>query len=213
MQVISEELGLKLEKVELGQLGRAKKVTISKDDTVVLNGAGEKQALIERCDQIRESIEMSTSDYDREKLQERLAKLSGGVAVLKVGGASEVSVLFMYMLSSTALPSLSRGHTSCMRQSLHFLGICIDMGRYAPFFQAYIWKAGRCIRNKAQSDVTDHLHALLHSSRSPPCSAYMVLGGALGHKHRPSGRHPKSCHFGIVRMQRVSLGRLEGSRQ
>ena len=89
--MISEELGLKLEKVELAQLGRAKKVTISKDDTVVLNGAGEKQALVERCDQIRESIEMSTSDYDREKLQERLAKLSGGVAVLKVGGASEVS--------------------------------------------------------------------------------------------------------------------------
>ncbi|KAK9864700.1 hypothetical protein WJX84_004474 [Apatococcus fuscideae] len=91
-QVISEELGLKLEKVELAQLGRAKKVTISKDDTVVLNGAGEKQALVERCDQIREAIDMASSDYDREKLQERLAKLSGGVAVLKVGGASEVEV-------------------------------------------------------------------------------------------------------------------------
>ena len=97
VQVISEELGLKLEKVELAQLGRAKKVTISKDDTVVLNGAGEKQALVERCDQIREAIDMASSDYDREKLQERLAKLSGGVAVLKVGGASEVSSWLMSM--------------------------------------------------------------------------------------------------------------------
>lgn len=97
--MISEELGLKLEKVELAQLGRAKKVTISKDDTVVLNGAGKKQALVERCDQIRESIEMSTSDYDREKLQERLAKLSGGVAVLKVGGASEVRTSFLHACS------------------------------------------------------------------------------------------------------------------
>ncbi|KAI5649925.1 hypothetical protein M9H77_35930 [Catharanthus roseus] len=91
-QVITEELGLNLDNLELDMLGSCKKVTISKDDTVVLDGAGEKKAIEERCEQIRSSIELSTSDYDKEKLQERLAKLSGGVAVLKIGGASEAEV-------------------------------------------------------------------------------------------------------------------------
>ncbi|KAK9831446.1 hypothetical protein WJX81_006066 [Elliptochloris bilobata] len=90
--VVSEDVGLALDKLDLSALGRAKKVTISKDDTIVLDGAGEKAAIAERCDQLRESIDASTSDYDREKLQERLAKLSGGVAVLKIGGGSEVEV-------------------------------------------------------------------------------------------------------------------------
>ncbi|BAT96196.1 hypothetical protein VIGAN_08309300 [Vigna angularis var. angularis] len=90
--LITEELGLKLEKVDLDMLGTCKKITISKDDTVILDGAGDKKSIEERCDQIRSAIENSTSDYDKEKLQERLAKLSGGVAVLKIGGASEAEV-------------------------------------------------------------------------------------------------------------------------
>ncbi|XP_074576529.1 chaperonin CPN60-2, mitochondrial-like [Curcuma longa] len=90
--VISEELGMNLEKVEFEMLGACKKVTISKDDSVILHGSGDKQAIEERCQQIRSAIELSTSDYDKEKLQERLAKLSGGVAVLKIGGASEAEV-------------------------------------------------------------------------------------------------------------------------
>jgi len=91
-QVVSEELGHKLEKVDLDMLGRAKKVTVTKDDTILMDGAGDKKGLTARCDQLREEIKLATSDYDREKLQERLAKLSGGVAVLKIGGASEVEV-------------------------------------------------------------------------------------------------------------------------
>lgn len=91
-EVITEELGLNLEKVGPELLGTCKKVTISKDDTVVLDGAGDKKAIEERCEQLRSTIELSTSDYDKEKLQERLAKLSGGVAVLKIGGASEAEV-------------------------------------------------------------------------------------------------------------------------
>lgn len=91
-QVISEDLGLKLETTDISMMGRAKKITITKDDTIILDGAGDKSAIGERCDQIREAIAQSQSDYDREKLQERLAKLSGGVAVLKVGGGSEVEV-------------------------------------------------------------------------------------------------------------------------
>ncbi|KAK4356911.1 hypothetical protein RND71_022521 [Anisodus tanguticus] len=91
-QVVTEELGLNIENMEFEMLGSCKKVAISKDDTVILDGAGEKKSIEERCEQIRSTIELSTSDYDKEKLQERLAKISGGVAVLKIGGASEAEV-------------------------------------------------------------------------------------------------------------------------
>ena len=91
-QVISEDLGIKLENVTLDMLGTAKKVTLTKDDTTIVDGAGEKSAIEARVGQIRKQIEDTTSDYDREKLQERLAKLAGGVAVIKVGGATETEV-------------------------------------------------------------------------------------------------------------------------
>ena len=91
-QVISEELGIKLENVTLDMLGRAKRVTITKEDTTIVDGSGEKDAIEARTAQIRAQIEETTSDYDREKLQERLAKLAGGVAVIRVGGATEVEV-------------------------------------------------------------------------------------------------------------------------
>ncbi len=91
-QLISEDLGMKLENVNPSMLGRAKKVVITKDDTTIVDGSGEKKDIEARCSQIRTQIEDTSSDYDREKLQERLAKLSGGVAVLKVGGATEVEV-------------------------------------------------------------------------------------------------------------------------
>ncbi|MCW5724656.1 MAG: chaperonin GroEL [Maricaulaceae bacterium] len=91
-QVISEDLGIKLENVSIDMLGTAKKVTITKDDTTIVDGAGDKSAIEGRVGQIRKQIEDTTSDYDREKLQERLAKLAGGVAVIKVGGASEIEV-------------------------------------------------------------------------------------------------------------------------
>ena len=91
-QVVSEELGMKLENVSIDMLGSAKRVTITKDDTTIIDGDGEKDLIEARANQIRKQIEETSSDYDREKLQERLAKLSGGVAVLRVGGASEVEV-------------------------------------------------------------------------------------------------------------------------
>jgi chaperonin GroEL len=91
-QVISEDLGIKLENVTLAMLGRAKKVLIEKETTTIVEGAGEKDGISGRCGQIRAQIEETTSDYDREKLQERLAKLAGGVAVIRVGGATEVEV-------------------------------------------------------------------------------------------------------------------------
>ncbi|SFS35350.1 chaperonin GroEL [Brevundimonas viscosa] len=91
-QVISEDLGIKLENVTLDMLGKAKKVTITKDDTTIVDGVGEKAAIEARIGQIKTQIEATTSDYDREKLQERLAKLAGGVAVIRVGGSTEVEV-------------------------------------------------------------------------------------------------------------------------
>ena len=91
-QVISEELGMKIENVTLDMLGTAKRVEITKDDTTIIDGAGNKEDIAGRAAQIRKEISQTTSDYDREKLQERLGKLSGGVAVIKVGGASEVEV-------------------------------------------------------------------------------------------------------------------------
>ncbi len=90
--VISEEVGLKLDNIELSILGTAKRVIITKEETTIVDGAGEQSAIDARCSQIKAQIAETTSDYDKEKLQERLAKLSGGVAVLKVGGATEVEV-------------------------------------------------------------------------------------------------------------------------
>ncbi len=91
-QVISEDLGIKLENVTLDMLGKAKKVTITKDDTTIVDGVGEKDAIEARIGQIKKQIEDTSSDYDKEKLQERLAKLAGGVAVIRVGGSTEVEV-------------------------------------------------------------------------------------------------------------------------
>ena len=90
--VISEDLGIKLENVTLDMLGTAKRVNITKEETTIVSGAGKKGDITGRCNQIRAQIEETTSDYDREKLQERLAKLAGGVAVIKVGGATEIEV-------------------------------------------------------------------------------------------------------------------------
>jgi chaperonin GroEL len=91
-QVISEDLGIKLENVSLDMLGKAKKVSITKDDTTIVDGLGDKEAIEARVKQIRAQIEETTSEYDKEKLQERLAKLAGGVAVVRVGGSTEVEV-------------------------------------------------------------------------------------------------------------------------
>ena len=91
-QVISEDLGIKLENVTLDMLGQAKRVRVEKENTTIIDGGGKKEDIEGRCTQIRQQVEETTSDYDREKLQERLAKLAGGVAVIRVGGSTEVEV-------------------------------------------------------------------------------------------------------------------------
>ncbi|MBI36523.1 MAG: chaperonin GroEL [Alphaproteobacteria bacterium] len=91
-QVISEDLGIKLENVTLEMLGTAKRVTVTKEETTIVDGAGKKADILGRCNQIRAQVEETTSDYDKEKLQERLAKLAGGIAIIRVGGATEIEV-------------------------------------------------------------------------------------------------------------------------
>lgn len=91
-EVITEDLGIKLENIELSQLGQAKKIVVTKDNTTVIEGAGKKKDIKARCEQIRNQIEKTTSDYDREKLQERLAKLTGGVAIIRAGAATETEM-------------------------------------------------------------------------------------------------------------------------
>jgi chaperonin GroEL len=91
-QVITEDLGVKLESIELAQLGQAKKVVVTKDNTTIIEGGGKKKDIKARCEQIRNQIEKTTSDYDREKLQERLAKLTGGVAIIQAGAATETEM-------------------------------------------------------------------------------------------------------------------------
>merc|ERR1712178_181756 len=91
-QVISEDLGIKLENVKLNDLGSAKRVKVDKENSTIVSGSGKKSDIEARCAQIKQQVEETTSDYDKEKLQERLAKLAGGVAVIKVGGATEVEV-------------------------------------------------------------------------------------------------------------------------
>jgi chaperonin GroEL len=88
----SEDLGRNLEEIELNELGNAKKIIVTKDDTTIIEGAGKRSDIQARCDQIRKQIERATSDYDREKLQERLAKLTGGVAIINVGAATETAM-------------------------------------------------------------------------------------------------------------------------
>ena len=91
-QVISEDLGIKIENVKLDDLGSCKKNKVDKDNSTILNGSGKKSDIEARCSSIKQQADETTSDYDKEKLQERLAKLAGGVAVIKVGGATEVEV-------------------------------------------------------------------------------------------------------------------------
>lgn len=91
-QLVSSDLDMKIEDMTLDHLGSAKKITITKDDTIILDGSGSKKDVEDRCEMLRDSVDSATSEYDKEKIQERLAKLSGGVAVIKVGGVSEVEV-------------------------------------------------------------------------------------------------------------------------
>jgi chaperonin GroEL len=131
-QAISEDLGIKLESVTLNMLGRAKRVMIDKENTTIINGGGKKPDIEARVAQIKAQIEETTSDYDREKLQERLAKLAGGVAVIRVGGATEIEVKERKDRVDDAMHAtraaveegiLPGGGVALLRASVHLKGI------------------------------------------------------------------------------------------
>jgi len=113
--LISEEAGVKIEDIDLDQLGTAKKITVTKDDTIILDGGGKKEELEERCNVIRSAIAGTTSDYEREKLAERLAKLSGGIAVVKVGGAQGI-----YQAEEPRSRTGSSDYSRCIEETLPY---------------------------------------------------------------------------------------------
>jgi len=142
-QVISEELGMKLENVNVKMLGSAKKVTISKENTVIIGGVGHKSEIDARCGQIRKQIEEATSDYDKEKLQKRLAKLAGGVAVLQVGGATEVEV---------------KEKKDRVEDALHATRAAVEEG-VVPGGGATLFYAGRALENFTVNGVNADVQA------------------------------------------------------
>ena len=159
-QVISEDLGIKLENVGLNMLGRAKKVSISKENTTIVDGAGKKAEIQGRVAQIKQQIEETTSDYDKEKLQERLAKLAGGVAVIRVGGATEVEVKEKKDRVDDALNAtraaveegiVAGGGVALLRASLADQGRRASMPTRRP---ASTSSAARCRRRPARSRRT-----------------------------------------------------------
>jgi len=153
-QVITEDLGIKLESIELSQLGQAKKIVVDKDNTTIIEGAGKKKDVQARCDQIRAQIEKTTSDYDREKLQERLAKLTGGVAVIKAGAPTETEMKERKDLLDDALHATRAAAAE---------GIVAGGG--VAFLRAI--KEGEKARAKARGDEKVGFDIIMHALRAP----------------------------------------------
>jgi len=153
-EVITEDLGIKLESIELSQLGQAKKIVVDKDNTTIIEGAGKKKDVQARCDQIRAQIEKTTSDYDREKLQERLAKLTGGVAVIKAGAPTETEMKERKDLLDDALHATRAAAAE---------GIVAGGG--VAFLRAM--KEVEKARGKAKGDEKVGFDIILHALRSP----------------------------------------------
>jgi chaperonin GroEL len=151
--VISEEIGLELEKVQLEDLGTAKRIVITKDNTTVVDGAGEQEAIQGRCGQIRAQIEESSSDYDKEKLQERLAKLAGGVAVIKVGAATEVEM---------------KEKKARVEDALHATRAAVEEGVVPGGGVALVRAASKLLELKGENeDQTHGINLLLRAMESP----------------------------------------------
>jgi chaperonin GroEL len=151
--VISEEIGLELEKVTLEDLGTAKRVVITKDNTTIIDGAGEQEAIEGRCNQIRAQVEESSSDYDKEKLQERLAKLAGGVAVIKVGAATEVEM---------------KEKKSRVEDALHATRAAVEEGVVPGGGVALVRAASKLLELKGENeDQTHGINLLLRAMEAP----------------------------------------------
>jgi chaperonin GroEL len=163
-QTISEDLGIKLENVTLEMLGRAKRVSITKDDTTIVDGAGKKKSIEARVNQIKAQIEETTSDYDREKLQERLAKLAGGVAVIRVGGATEVEV---------------KERKDRVDDALNATRAAVEEG-VVPGGGVMLLKAGNAITVKGENDDQDAGIAIVKKALQAPIRQIAENAGVEG---------------------------------
>ena len=163
--VISEDLGIKLENVTMDMLGTAKKVRITKDDTTIVNGAGAKKDIEARVGQIRAQIESTTSDYDREKLQERLAKLAGGVAVIRVGGATEVEV---------------KEKKDRVDDAMHATRAAVQEGIIAGGGTALLYATRALEKTKGDNDDQNAGVAIVRRALEAPCRQIAQNAGAEG---------------------------------
>ena len=192
-QPISEDLGIKLENVTLDMLGRAKKVVIEKENTTIVDGAGKKDDIEGRINQIKAQIEETTSDYDREKLQERLAKLAGGVAVIRVGGATEVEVKEKKDRVDDAMNATKcggRGRHSSRRRRRSALRArrCRTLQRTTPTQRTGI----EIVRSALQSPARQ-------IARNAGVDGSVIVGKVLEKSRLPSASTPRPSEYGDVR--------------
>ncbi len=181
-QVISEDLGIKLENVTLDMLGQSKKLRIEKENTTIIDGAGKKADIEGRCTQIRQQIEETTSDYDREKLQERLAKLAGGVAVIRVGGSTEVEV---------------KERKDRVDDAMHATRAAVEEGVVAGGGAALLY-AGRGARQPDPEQATTRKSASTSSARRSrrPCARSPKIPAPTGRSSSASCSESKDTSYG-----------------
>jgi chaperonin GroEL len=177
-EAITEDLGIKLDGVKLEQLGRAKRVTIDKDNTTVIDGSGEAAAISGRVKEIRSQIEKTTSDYDREKLQERLAKLVGGVAVIKVGAATETELKEKKARVEDALHA-----TRAAVEEVHRSFVAHSKSRFGRLLptraKRVLWLSGRFTSPPTTTTATTQLRACTRTWSRPVSSIRPRLRGQL----------------------------------
>jgi chaperonin GroEL len=164
-QVISEDIGIKLENVTLDMLGTAKRVVITKEETTIIEGAGKHDDIKGRCSQIRAQIEETTSDYDREKLQERLAKLAGGVAVIRVGGATETEV---------------KEKKDRVEDAMHATRAAVEEGIVAGGGVALLYAARSLDGVQAENDDQKHGIEIVRKALQAPCRQIAENAGVDG---------------------------------
>ena len=199
-QAISEDLGIKLEKVTIDMLGKAKKVMIDKENTTIVNGAGKKADIEARVNQIKAQIEETTSDYDKEKLQERLAKLAGGVAVIRVGGATETEV---------------KERKDRVDDAMHATRAAVEEG-ILPGGGVALLRAGKAIE-KLRGKNEDQRHGIEIVKKAISWPARQIANGWLmqatirGPSKRGSGIATSSIRCAIGSWRRIGL-RISGAK-
>jgi chaperonin GroEL len=185
--VVSEDLGIKLENVTLNMLGRAKKVTIDKDNTTIVDGTGKKADIEARIRQIKQQIEETTSDYDKEKLQERLAKLAGGVAVIRVGGATEAEV---------------KERKDRVEDAMHATRAAVEEGILPGGGVPLLWAVKALDRLNVENEDQRAGVRIVRKALEAPVRQIASNAGEDGFDHRREDRRQRQLHLGLRRPDR-----------